>query len=73
MIQKNAHGKIRILTPAGYERRREIFLRGATITDQQGNYLGWWSENDMNRDIREELKRELRANWQPGFLAADDF
>jgi len=65
MRQVNAHGEVRIVIPEGYSKNGQVHLRGAAISDESHNYLGWWPVAQMNRLTREELQKELEDKWFP--------
>jgi len=65
MRQLNAHGAMRILVPQGFTKKGRAVLRGAAISDENHNYLGWWDAADMNRETKRQLQRELDENWFP--------
>lgn len=73
MMQENAHGQLRELIPDGHSLRNILVLAGAKIVDGDGNYLGYWQARDMAQATRRQLERELRANWHPGFVKAEDW
>ena len=65
MRQKNAHGLWRVLIPEGHTQNGRAKLRGCSISDENHNYLGYAALQDLPKDIRRELQRELEANWLP--------
>lgn len=66
-------GRIINLIPQGTTRGHKLILRGAAMSKEDATYIGWWGIDTMPRHVSQELMRELRANWNPGFQRADDW
>lgn len=73
MRSLNARGQVRECIPEGRMVGRSLVLVGARILDAEANYLGFWYAENMPSGTRRELRKELAANWEPGFVNAQDW